>query len=328
MHGMKSFNLTHLLFVLSLLFSAASPLPAALFGPDLFFLVDDMQGLPKESVVDWRGAAVGKIKSLGMERGKHRVELEIEAQYFNNMHADIRFSIDPAAKRVHLTGGDSESFPKIEKGFQVTQETSPAVKGAVVTRKQLDVAMDGVRGFVRGIRGPQVQDPVKPPSAPSSGSEGWGEWVAAGTDFSIYGDIVGLTEESPVVWQGGYVGKIVKIGYQNSQLYADVRLFSGYRGKMFSDARFILERGSPATLKIVGGTEESTGLLKKGGILPPLSAGEAGERAGAALRNWVLRSGESAKEVFSAMQDREVLRAVEEEAAKGAAPAEKTQPSN
>lgn len=325
---MKNFNLTRLLIVLSLIFSASAPLPAALFGPDLFFLVDDMRGLPKDAPVDWRGAAVGKIRALGMERGKHRVELEIEAQYLKSMHVDIRFSIDAESKRVRLTGGDSESLPKVEKGSQILQEVSPAVKGAAVTRKKLDSAMDGVKGFLRGIRGPQVQDPSQPPQAPSSGSEGWSEWINAGTDFSIYGEIVGLTEESPVIWQGGYVGRIVKVGHQNAQLYADVRLFSGYRGKMFSDARFILERGNPATLKIVGGTDESAGPLKKGAILPPLSASEAGERAGTAIRHWVLRGGEAFKEVFSAMQDREVLRALEEEAARGTAPADKTQPSN
>jgi hypothetical protein len=325
---MKSLNSTRRLLVLCIVISMSSPLLAALFGSDIFFLVDDLHGLPKESLVDWRGALVGKIKSLGMERGKHRVELDIEAQYFNNMHADIRFSIDPEAKRVHLTGGDSESFPKIEKGSQISQEASPVVKGAVVTRNQLNVAMDGVRGFLRGIRGPRVQDPLKPPLDPSLGSEGWGDWVAAGTDFSIHGEIVGLTEDSPVVWQGGYVGKVVKIGCQNSKFHADVRLFSGYRGKIFSDARFILEPGSPATLKIVGGTEESAGLLKKGGILPPLSAGEAGERAGTALRNWVLRSSEAAKEAFSAMQEREVQRATQEESANGTPMAEKTQTSN
>ena len=93
--------------------------PGALFGPDAFLLLDDMHGLPRDAKVDWRGMEVGKLSRLGMEKGRHKVELSIEKQYLDNMHADIRFTIDETARVIHLVGGAGTTYPAFEKGAEI-----------------------------------------------------------------------------------------------------------------------------------------------------------------------------------------------------------------
>ncbi|NBV86399.1 MAG: hypothetical protein EBS01_09095, partial [Verrucomicrobia bacterium] len=107
----------------------------------------------------------------------------------------------------------------------------------------------------------------------------------------------------------------------------EVRLFPGYRGQLRRGVRFVLSGRNPVGIELVGGTDESASPLPKGATVPSQSPGEAGERAGSAIRNWLQQSGESVKELGRSLKDKDLLRTIEEELRsqpQSAAPGERT----
>jgi len=105
------------------------------------------------------------------------------------------------------------------------------------------------------------------------------------------------------------------------------RLLRCYRGQLHSDVRFVVAGGRPVAIRLIGGTDEAAPLLARGATVPAQTPAEAGERAGAAFRNWLQNGAEAAKELGRAVNDKQLLRAIEEEIRnqqQGGAPMEKT----
>jgi hypothetical protein len=299
----------------------------ALFGPDAYLLLDDMHGLPRDAKVDWRGVEVGKLSRLGMEKGRHKVELSIEKQYLENMHTDIRFTIDETAKVIHLVGGAGTTYPALEKGAEILQSPSASSKAAAAGLRVVEDAKDGVSGFFKGLRGPIVPESPTKPSEPIENSVDWKEWMQGGIDFYLLGILEGVSKGAPIIWKGGVIGRVTGITTQDKIPKLEVRLLPGYRGQLHSDVRFVVAGGNPVGIRLVGGNDEATPLLAKGAIVPAQTASEAGERAGTAFRSWLQNGGDAAKELGRAINDKELIRAIEEEIQnqqKAGAPKEKT----
>ena len=300
---------------------------AAFFGPDAYLLLNDMQGLPRDAKVDWRGAEVGRISRLGMEKGRHRVELSIEKQYLENMRSDIRFTIDETAKVVHLVGGATNALPAFEKGSEILEAPSPTAQAVAVGKRAIDDAKDGVSGFIKGLRGRVHQDASDRKSEPAENSPDWTEWMGGGIDFYMIGSMDGVAKGAPVLWKGGVIGRVTGTNTQDNLPKVEVRLFPGYRGQLHSDVRFVVAGGNPMGIRLIGGTDEAAPLLSRGAMVPAQTPAEAGERAGAAIRNWIQNGTEAAKELGRAINDKQMLRAIEEEIQnqqRGSVPKERT----
>lgn len=299
----------------------------ALFGPDAYLLLDDMHGLPRDAKVDWRGVEVGKLSRLGMEKGRHRVELTIEKQYLENMHADIRFTIDDTAKVIRLVGGAGTTYPALEKGAEILESPSVGAKAAAAGMRVVEDARDGFSGFFRGLRGPSAPESPTKPSEPAENTADWKEWMQGGIDFYVLGTLEGVSKGAPVVWKGGVIGRVTGTTTQDSVPKVEVRLLPGYRGQLHSDVRFVVAGGNPAGIRLVGGNDEAAPLLAKGAIVPAQTPSEAGERAGTAFRNWLQNGTDTAKELGRAINDKQLIRAIEEEIRnqqQAGAPKEKT----
>jgi hypothetical protein len=312
--------------LLLLLFTALAQ--AALFGPDAYLLLNDMQGLPRDAKVHWRGVEVGKISRLGMEKGRHRVELTLEKQYLENMRADIRFTIDETSKVLRLIGGAGTASPAFEKGSEILEAPSTAAKAVAAGRRAVDDAKDGVRGFLKGLRGQPQQDAGAKTAEPAENSPDWTEWMHSGVDFYMVGVMDGVAKGAPILWKGGVIGRVTGAVTQGNLPKVEARLFPGYRGQLHSDVRFVVAGGNPVGIRLIGGTEEAAPLLARGAIVPAQTPAEAGERAGAAFRNWLQNGAEAAKELGRAVNDKQLIRAIEEEIRnqqQGGSPREKTE---
>ena len=305
----------------------ALPASAALFGPDAYIYLDDMKGLPRDAKVDWRGGEVGRISRLGMEKGRHRVELSIERQYLENMRADVRFTVDETTKVVHLVGGVGDAFPLLQKGSEIPEAPSSAAKAVAAGIRAIDEARDGITGFLRGLRGQAPQEAPAADVEPAASSPEWTEWMRGGIDFYLSGPMEGVAKGAPIFWKGGLIGRVTGVTVQNNSPRVEVRLFPGYRGQLHSDVRFGLAGANPTGIRLIGGNDDAAPLLAKGATVPAETPAEAGERAGGAFRNWLQNGTEAAKELGRAINETQLLRAIEEEIQNqqgGGAPKEKT----
>lgn len=78
----------------------------------------------------------------------------------------------------------------------------------------------------------------------------------------MLGNLDDISPGALVKWQGGTIGKVVKITIEGAGGRADVQLSSGYQGKLRNDARFAVEKGTPVAVKIIGDTDP---------VAPPLA---------------------------------------------------------
>jgi hypothetical protein len=117
-----------------------------------------------------------------MENGKHRVDLSIETRYFSNIHSDVRFVLDSDTGRIRLVGGDTKASPPLPKGGQVLEVSKLATQATQAAKNVLGNAIDGVKGFTKGVAGnpegssTEENKPINSNKKPPSG------WIGSETD--------------------------------------------------------------------------------------------------------------------------------------------------
>lgn len=295
------FGLFH--FIIFGLFSPAAE--SAFFGPDAYLLVNDLRGLQKSASLEWKGAKIGKATVVGMENGQHRLDLSIQSDYFSNLHADVRFVLDGEAGKITLIGGDKHGSPNILKGDQIFEAQNLATQGTQVVKDILRNALDGVKGFTKGVaRDSDSSSPEDNKRFDSNKNTSRSlDWLRGRPDLILRGNLEETSSGTPVKWQGGIIGKIVKITNFGAEEQAEVQLSSGYQGQLRSDARFAIEKGMPVTVNIIGGVDPAAVALEKGATIRQQSAEDLGSKAGVLVRGLIKQGVEASRDAVKTIQE-------------------------
>ena len=293
------------LFTLVFIYLSSPEARCSIFGPDAYLVVDDLRGLQKTATVEWKGANIGKATVVGMENGKHRVDLSIEAKYFSNVHSDVRFVLDSETGRIRLVGGDTNASPPLPKGAQILELPKLATQATQAAKNVLGNAIDGVKGFTKGVAGnpegssTEENKPVNSNKKPLLGLD----WFGGGPDVILLGNLEDISPGALVKWQGGTIGKVVKITTEGAGGRADVQLSSGYQGKLRNDARFAVEKGTPVAVKIIGGTDPVAPPLAKGATLRQQTAEELGTKAGVIVRGLIKQGVDATRDAVKTVEE-------------------------